>query len=264
MLTADKLLPDRPRSGADARPKGERSSNPPHRAAPLEPEPSVLKDFTEVLTHRIRNLLAGIEGFTDLLTDTLGTPEQRELALRILEGTTRIEFVLDDLHRYRQPIEVTREPVPLADVIEHLLAILDDDELQHLSLSVHEAHREVPTDPLLLCQALLLLIQNALEAMDTLPHRKAPVRLTAAFDDDARAVRFDVWNAGSIAFEGADQRVFEPFFTTKARNLGIGLPLARRIAEAHGGTLRLSANDADAGTRFTLSLPLLAGALPRL
>ena len=54
------------------------------------PDDERLGDFAQVLTHRIRNLLAGIEGFTDLLTDTLGSREQRELALRILESTARI------------------------------------------------------------------------------------------------------------------------------------------------------------------------------
>ena len=77
------------------------------------PEEQRLGDFTQVLTHRIRNLLASIEGFTDLLTDTLGSREQRELALRILESTARIEFVLDDLQYYSQPVRIATIPVRL-------------------------------------------------------------------------------------------------------------------------------------------------------
>ena len=60
------------------------------------------------------------------------------------------------------------------------------------------------------------------------------------------------------------EQVFEPFFTTKARGGGLGLPIARRTAELHGGTLTLACPDAG-GTCFTLTMPLraLAEAPPR-
>jgi signal transduction histidine kinase len=50
-------------------------------------------------------------------------------------------------------------------------------------------------------------------------------------------------------------RVFEPFFTTKARGGGLGLPIARRTADVHGGTLDLEFPP-DGGTRVTLNLPI--------
>jgi signal transduction histidine kinase len=52
-------------------------------------------------------------------------------------------------------------------------------------------------------------------------------------------------------------RIFEPFFTTKARGGGLGLPIARRTAELHGGSLTL-ASPPDGGAIFTLTLPLHA------
>jgi signal transduction histidine kinase len=107
-------------------------------------------------------------------------------------------------------------------------------------------------DPGLLRQALLALLQNAFDAS---PAGKQVV-LRVLCDARRRAVCFNVWNEGVILLHDAETKVFEPFFTTKARNLGIGLPLARRIAETHGGSLYLAANDALQGTCFTLELPL--------
>lgn len=216
--------------------------------APAMPPASSIEDFATVLTHRIRNLLAGIEGCTDLLTDTLGTPEQRELALRILEGTARIEFVLADVQRCSRPVEINHLPLALGDLVDHLRRTLDPADVARLTVAVSERTRELSADPLLLCQALLLLLQNAFEATPE------GIRLCAGFEADGTAF-FEVWNPGTIALDDAEARVFAPFFTTKAHNLGIGLTLARRIAEAHGGTLTLAANDARQGTCFTLRLP---------
>ena len=60
------------------------------------------------------------------------------------------------------------------------------------------------------------------------------------------------------------EQVFEPFFTAKARGGGLGLPIARRTAELHGGTLTLACPETG-GTCFTLTMPLpaLAEAPPR-
>ena len=219
-----------------------------HRLPADEP---FLGDFAQVLTHRIRNLLAGIEGFTDLLTDTLGSREQRELALRILESTARIEFVLNDLLYYSKPVHMVTMPVYVQDVIDRLLATLDEDHLGYVTLDVEEPKSSLMADPSLLRQALLALMQNAFEAS---PAGKQVV-LRVSTDERRRAVCFNVWNEGVIPFDEAAQKVFEPFFTTKTENLGIGLSIARRIAEAHDGSLYLAANDQIQGTCFTLELP---------
>jgi signal transduction histidine kinase len=50
------------------------------------------------------------------------------------------------------------------------------------------------------------------------------------------------------------EKVFEPFFTTKHRGTGLGLPIARRIVEAHGGTLEID-NPEAGGTTVLISLP---------
>ncbi len=169
------------------------------------PEEQRLGDFAQVLTHRIRNLLASIEGFTDLLTDTLGSREQRELALRILESTARIEFVLDDLQYYSQPVQMATIPVRVQDVMDRLLATLEEDHRRRLMLDIEQPHGTVLTDPSLLRQALLTLIQNAFDATSLDRH----VALHVAFDTDT--VRFTVSNQGTIDLDEAAHKVFEPF-----------------------------------------------------
>jgi signal transduction histidine kinase len=71
----------------------------------------------------------------------------------------------------------------------------------------------------------------------------------------------DVRDSGPGVPVDLRERIFEPFFTTKARGGGLGLPIARRTAELHGGKLTLTSPD-DGGAVFTLTLPLHALAEP--
>lgn len=204
-----------------------------------------------VLAHRLRGLVAGIEGFTDLLTDTLMEAEQRDLAMKIMEGTARIESVLADLQLYGESLNPVMLPVRVDEVVGDLLVPLDDEERARVQLDVtgEASSRMMLADPFLLRQVLLILIQNALEA----ERARANVRLQVTGLESA--VRFEIWNHGFIDMKNAADVVFTPFFTTKAHNLGVGLSIARRIARLHDAAVELVCNDRKRGTCFAFAIP---------
>ncbi|MEX1055024.1 MAG: HAMP domain-containing sensor histidine kinase [Rhodothermales bacterium] len=210
-----------------------------------------LAHLAQVLGHRLRGLVASIEGFTDLLTDTLISREQRELAMKILEGTSRIERVLADLQLYGELLEPIMLPVRVDEILQDLLLPLDGRERSRIELDPFGAGATMLSgDPFLLRQALLVLIQNALDAT----RKEGRIRVDARLDGSM--VFLEVWNEGVIGIERAGHAVFVPFYTTKAANLGVGLSIARRIARLHGGGVELTANSETEGTRFALSVPL--------
>lgn len=210
-----------------------------------------LENLAARLSHHLRGVISSIEGYTDLLNDTLGSPEQRELSLRILEGTSRIEGIVADLRRYAAPADPVIRPVLPHRLLGELRALLTADQWAKVHVDFKPASAcELWADPVLLRQALLVLVQNALEA-----EPGDAVRLALERDKPADVVRFSVWNDGVIPVAHAEARVFEPFFTTKPSQLGIGLALAQRIAERHGGALELATNTEAEGTTFVLSLP---------
>ncbi len=213
-----------------------------------------LSDIAGVLAHRLRSLIAGIEGYSDLLAYSLADREQRELALRILEGVARMDRVLTDLVLYSRPAmpaPVTLDPIGL---FQEVLLGIDEDDLGRITLDSRlSAGRLLQADPHQIKQALLVLIQNALDATRT----GGGVRIHLS--DSEGSLRFDVWNDGSIDAPEPHITVFQPFYTTKPDNLGVGLAMARRIVEAHHGQLYLASNDADTGACFTLTLPLCTG-----
>lgn len=212
-------------------------------------------NLAHVLTHRIRNRLACVEGFASLLLETLETDDQREMMLRLLEAATGIEEVLADLQRFSEPIVPLLQRVRLGEVVATVLAALEAEEQARVALHDEAAlGASVVADPLLLAQALLALVRNGLEAQPG-----GAVRLSFAIDVARRQVVGALWSpAGCAAAEVA----FEPFFTTKASNLGIGLFLARRSLEVQGGSLSLLPAELDGGTAFRVVLPLGDGVFP--
>lgn len=203
-----------------------------------------------VLAHRLRGLVAGIEGFTDLLSDTLMDGEQRELAMKIMEGTARIESVLADLQLYGEFFEPVLLPVRVEEVVRDLLVPLSDEDRARVRLEVADdaCGSMLAADPFLLRQLLLILLQNALEA------GRAPATVRLIIADRGADVRFEIWNAGRIETENAADVVFAPFYTTKAHNLGVGLSIAQRIARLHDAQVELACNDRENGTCFAFTL----------
>lgn len=211
-----------------------------------------LCNLSEILAHRLRGLVTSIEGFADLLTGTLPTREQREMLLRIFEGTTGIERILADLQHYSQPTAPVPTLIQAEALLNGALDALNDDDYAWLAVDQQAPEAQVSADPQLVRQALLILIQNAFDARPA----GTLVRICAGLDETTGQLRFDVINQGRIMLEAPENQVFVPFFTTKAHNLGVGLCIARRIAEAHSGLLFLASTDGKHGTRFSLLLPL--------
>lgn len=102
-------------------------------------------------------------------------------------------------------------------------------------------------------QVLLNLITNGVQAMDG---RGGTLTLRAHRDGD-RALRVDVIDTGAGIAPEHLAKIFEPLFTTKARGIGLGLAVARTLAQANGGNLTV-ASQPGAGATFTLILPTVA------
>ncbi len=233
------------------------------------PEDQPLADLAQVLAHRMRGPLTSIQCYTEMLADTAGAAAERDLVLRIFESVAALERTLADLHRYSFSIAPVPRALEARRLMEDVLTGLGDAR-EHVALDVPD-DVVVQADPLLLQQALLILLENALDAARAAsepaggrgegPAVRCSVRCSvrrehAAGSAEPPGVRFEVWNAGALDLDEA--RAFSPFCTTKSSNLGIGLAMARRIASAHGGSLQLTtrgAAGADTGVTFTLLLP---------
>jgi signal transduction histidine kinase len=98
-------------------------------------------------------------------------------------------------------------------------------------------------------RVLMNLMVNGLEAMP----RGGTLTVSASAREDSLMLTAEDTGDGVPA--ELLQRVFEPYVTTKARGMGLGLPIARRIVEAHGGRIGVESRSGR-GSRFQITLPI--------
>lgn len=220
-------------------------------AAPFSQE--TFSAFSEVLGHRLGNLLASIEGHTDLLLPVLDRTEDRENAFRILESVSRMNGILKDLRHYEEALEIRAHMLEADRLTRSLTPLLADSEAARLRLESNLDERIlVRADERLIRQALLSVLRNAFEATRS---DALAVSLRADCIEDGTTIRFRIHSAAPLEDETIRRRLFEPFFTTKAANLGLGLTMARRIFRAHGGDVKLTSSALESGTEFSCVLP---------
>jgi signal transduction histidine kinase len=118
-------------------------------------------------------------------------------------------------------------------------------------VAVNAAPATLEGDASLLTSAVVNLLKNAVQAS---PEGK-PVALRGTLDGSHYRVEVEDQGGGIPAEVQA--RIFEPFFTTREKGSGLGLPLARKLAEVHRGTL--SVESQPGRTCFRLELPVSTG-----
>ena len=219
---------------------------------PQAPTPAEAAHLADVLSHRLRGLVSGIVGFTDLLLEQLSSNGQRELAMRIMESAQRIEHVLADLKHFTRPVTPEPEDIPISVLLGELVRRLPDEMAERLKLDLEAARgHQIRADRYLARDIVLHLVQNAAEAS------KAPASIGLTVTPAGTKVRIDISNEGSIDPDVLPF-LFEPFYTSKARNLGVGLPLSRRLARLQGGDVTLVDGGPPGFVIFRLEIPAAA------
>jgi len=205
-----------------------------------------------VIWHELNNSLAPIKSVIETSRDALaaGPPdpaEREELAHNLALVAERAESLRRFLSRYSELARMPEPTIAAADAA----AILRQVAAVHPAGRVQFAAAEglaLRADADQVQQALINLVKNAVEAT---PEGGAPVSLRALRGKDS--VVFEVEDSGPGVAN--PDNLFVPFFTTKPGGSGIGLVLARQVAEAHGGTLTLKNRDDATGCLARLVIP---------
>jgi len=208
-----------------------------------------------VVAHEVRNPLAGVKGAIQILMSrrAAGDPDlpvMRDIVARI----DSLNDLINDLMLFARPRAPRLHATELRPLVHDAITIARRDPAgEQIDFIVDGDDVVAKVDAEMIRASVLNLLLNAAQAMSGQGRIQVTlVRRQAVTDILVRD------SGPGIADDIRDQ-VLEPFFTTKARGGGLGLPIAKRTAEMHGGALTLECPP-DGGTLVTLSLPLDAGA----
>lgn len=209
------------------------------------------------MAHEIRNPLASITGAVGILKRGHGSIENCRECLDIIEKETqRLNRLLTSFLDFARPRAPKFQLVRLEDVFESVISLAHHAAgatTVELRKFIDEPLPEVRCDAEQIKQVLLNLIINSIQAAGG----PGEVELRARQVDES--IRISVHDNGCGIPPQELDRMFDPFFTTKENGTGLGLAVAAKIIEQHGGTLA-GANNPDGGMTFTVDLPLKAAA----
>jgi signal transduction histidine kinase len=211
----------------------------------------LMATWIAAIADNVKNPIAGIAAVLNLAEARADDPQAVLVALR------QIRARLDHLDEYVTELAGFARPVELRSAWTDVGSMIADATAHAALPSVCSVETATPSgfeayvDGAKLTRALSALIRNAFEAVgsDTAPR----VRVTTSGTADGMAITVEDNGPGLSAAAAA--RAVEPFFTSKEAGTGLGLTLAGKYAEAHGGRLVIDRSADLGGCRVSIRIP---------
>jgi signal transduction histidine kinase len=213
-------------------------------------------EMARKVAHEIKNPLTPIQLSAEHLLRVY-TDRPGDFAQALKESTAYIINEVENLRKIAQEFlessreaPLRREPVDIQEVVAEILAPYKK------MLSDRIALRETYTDSLSVClgdkSKLKMAVRNIfINAVESIPGRG---EIALAVSRTEEGLRLEVRDTGQGMDKEVLARIFEPSFSTKATGAGLGLPIAKKIIEDHGGSLRIDSRPGR-GTRVVIILP---------
>ena len=227
-----------------------------------ERETGILRALAEIgesaslLAHEIKNPITSINLALRAVANRLGEDE-RSLLDDLLARLRKLEATLRRTLSFAKPLDLCPETCAvlplLIDPVEQLRPEAEARRID-LTLDVARDCGSVAVDAGLIGGLVGNLLRNALDAVPDGGRVRVRAERSAR-----RGVLVRVEDDGPGIAESVRETLFQPFVTTKANGTGLGLPLARKVAEQHGGSLAVGRSADLGGACFELELPGAAG-----
>ncbi len=215
------------------------------------------------VAHEIRNPLASIKTFAQLMPEHMDDPEfKNEFSKLVLKDVDRITKVIESMLAFARPAQVNIKEQPANDLIEEAILLVQPRlKGKHIELS-REFHGNpiVNVDKHQILQVLVNLLSNAADAS----HDQGKIRVATGVSQldlggdgnrDQKYTVIEVADNGSGIPTNVRNRLFDPFFTTKKEGTGLGLSISQKIVRDHGGAITVT-SVVGKGTSFHVNLPL--------
>jgi PAS domain S-box-containing protein len=208
------------------------------------------------LAHESGNALARSQACLEMLTFAVeNQPKALNLIERVQSAQDHLKQLYDEVRNYAAPIKLDLEPWNLASIWRQAwdnLALVRQGKLASLIEELDGVELRLSVDPFRLGQVFRNILDNALAACPEPIEIKVVCSRAELRGEPALRIVFRDNGPGLNAEQR--QRIFEPFFTTKTKGTGLGMAIAKRIIEAHAGSISVGSN-AERGAEIILALP---------
>ncbi len=210
------------------------------------------RQIAAIVAHEVRNPLQSLTALIDLMAYEPQERDRRDLQQALEAELETIEVVIRRLVDSKDELEVIRRTVELEALIDSCIEFHLPMARRlgvTLRLLAPRAHR-IALDPPLVRRALENILVNALEALEDSGHGSIEVTVLPG----PRSITVHIDDSGPGVEPEDRLRLFEPGYSRRPGGTGLGLFLAARVAESHGGTLRYGQSPLG-GARFSMTLP---------
>jgi two-component system sensor kinase FixL len=209
-----------------------------------------LGEMAAVVAHEVKNPIAGIRGALQVITTRMPA-DQRDRAILVdiitrLDGLNRI---VQDMLMFARPRALRQERIDLGPLLRETAALIErDPSMLNLEIRV-SGGCEIVGDREMLQIVFQNILMNGAQAMD------GQGQIEVAVAGAGGRCRIAIADRGPGMPEETRAKAFDAFFTTKHRGTGLGLPIAKRVVEAHGGEIQIDVPPGG-GTTISVDLPL--------
>jgi signal transduction histidine kinase len=218
---------------------------------------AALGELAAIVAHEVRNPLGAMFNCVSQLQRIVrGRGSDAEKLISIVdEEAKHLNSIVSDLLDFARPTSLRLTPTSLVDILTQVASsALSRGELSpiQVKLDLNDDLPSIRVDGRLMRQAILNIVLNGIQAMTA--GGVLTVRARTEHAHDRRYVCVDVVDTGPGIRTEDRLRVFEPFFTTKPSGTGLGLPLVKRVVDAHQGDVDIVSSSE--GTTVTIRIPI--------
>lgn len=217
------------------------------------------------LAHESRNAFQRSQACLEMLALELeNRPSELELVERIQRALDHLHHLYEEVRDYAAPIKLDRQPCNLAhvwrDAWSHLELMRQKKNVE-LREELSQANLTCDIDWFQMGQVFRNILENAISASvsPSLSDDESPrpgriaIKVRESSMNGQAGLEIFVRDNGPGIPPAVKERIFDPFFTTKTKGTGLGMAIAKRIVEAHGG--RISVGESSPGAEIVIALP---------
>ncbi|MFO1021846.1 MAG: PAS domain S-box protein [Planctomycetales bacterium] len=218
---------------------------------------AAIGEMMTALAHESRNALQRAQACLEMMElDLEDRPELLNLARRSQAAVDELQRLYEEVSGYASPLALDRQETDLPSLSAQVWSNLKTargEKVIAFRQKFFQDFSKITVDPHRFGQVLRNIFENSISV---LPSIGGEMCVSSSVEEKDGQVRLKVAVRDNGPGLSGEQkvRIFEPFYTTKSRGTGLGMPIARRIMQAHGGDIAIG--EVAAGTEILLFLPL--------